>query len=332
MPGIFSRWQPAYDEAGIATFPVDAERKAPTVGNYLRAGRPASREWAAKFPEADALGFACGPRNRLTVVDVDAPNENLLADVLDRFGPSPIIIRTASGKYHVWYLHGGERRKIRAPGLDGPVDILGGGYAVAPPSRSAKGEYQFIAGSLADLGQLPTMAQACPANDPAEISPAKPGSRNESLFRACLRVAPDCLDFDMLLARAAVLNGGGLPPEEVARTAQSAWRYQCEHRNGLAGGRFVVIDLAAAQILRASPDASYLYQLLKAEHWGRDFFITNSWAKSLPLSLERLQNARRFLLRHNLIALVRRPKRGEAAVYRFASPGAVSQGDQGRGV
>jgi hypothetical protein len=79
-----------------------------------------------------------------------------LADALNRHGSSPLIVRTASGKWHGYYRHNGERRQIR-PVRDVPIDILGGGYAVAPPSRFTKGEYEFIQGTLDDLACLPFM-------------------------------------------------------------------------------------------------------------------------------------------------------------------------------
>jgi hypothetical protein len=50
----------------------------------------------------------------------------------------------------------GERRQIR-PDPDVPIDILGGGYVVAPPSKVAKGDYEFLQGSLDDRDRLPAL-------------------------------------------------------------------------------------------------------------------------------------------------------------------------------
>ena len=60
MAGVFGTWQPIYAEAGLTTFPVDADAKKPAIGNPLKAGRNASAQWALKFSETNALGFACG--------------------------------------------------------------------------------------------------------------------------------------------------------------------------------------------------------------------------------------------------------------------------------
>ena len=101
--GVFPIWQPRYAARGIATFPVRIiERengktdKVPATKGYLRTGIQGSAELARKFAHIDALGFACGRRNRITVLDIDTEDENVLADAQSRHGSTPLIIRTAS--------------------------------------------------------------------------------------------------------------------------------------------------------------------------------------------------------------------------------------------
>ncbi len=55
----------------------------------------------------------CGQRSRITVLDVDSKDERILADALGRHGKRAVIARTGSGKFHFWYKHNGERRRIR---------------------------------------------------------------------------------------------------------------------------------------------------------------------------------------------------------------------------
>jgi hypothetical protein len=93
----FAQWQPKYAAHGIATFPVTADKRPATKG-YLRTGLRGSGQLALKFQNASALGFACGPRNKITILDVDTTDERMLADALDRHGSTPLIVRTASGK------------------------------------------------------------------------------------------------------------------------------------------------------------------------------------------------------------------------------------------
>lgn len=151
-PGIFSRWQPHYAAHNVATFPVliTKNAKRPAVTNYGRVGLPGSAELASKrqFADTNAFGFTTGPRSNITVLDVDTTDERILANALDHHGQTPLVIRSGSGKFHAYYRNNGERRRIR-PWRGLPIDVLGvGGYAVAPPSKAAKGQYEIIQGGL----------------------------------------------------------------------------------------------------------------------------------------------------------------------------------------
>jgi hypothetical protein len=226
VQGVFAEWQPVYAAHGIPTFPVTAEKRPATKG-YLRTGIRASTLLAQKFAQADALGFACGPRSKLALVDVDSKDERVLAAALSTYGDTPVISRTPSG-YHAWYRHNGERRSIR-PLHDAPLDVLGGGYAVVPPSRVAKGGYDFIQGGLDDLNRLPIMRPP-PAPARAAGTSETPaihlGHRNSALWKHCMRQAHHCDDFDALLDVAHTFNENCLPPleeAEVVKTAKSAW-------------------------------------------------------------------------------------------------------------
>jgi hypothetical protein len=79
--GVFPTWQPRYAAHGIPTFPVTAEKKPATTG-YLSTGLSGSAKLARKFTDAEAFGFACGLRNKLTLADIDSTDERVLADAL----------------------------------------------------------------------------------------------------------------------------------------------------------------------------------------------------------------------------------------------------------
>jgi Bifunctional DNA primase/polymerase, N-terminal len=199
MTGVFAEWQPAYAEHNIPTFPCRPDKR-PAVANYGRFGLPASRTLAF-CSGADAFGFMCGKRSGVTVLDWDSTDERGFAEALDRHGKTPIIARSASGHFQAWYRHGGERRLIR-PRRDVPLDILGGGYVVAPPSQVQRGQYQFLEGSLDDLGNLPTLldAPAIVPDAPADWGAMRDGQgRNDALFRLLGRAAHNCDDLDQLL-------------------------------------------------------------------------------------------------------------------------------------
>lgn len=163
--GLFAEWQPRYAERGIATFPV--RNKRPAVKGYLKAGMRASQEFASKFPGEGAFGLAC--RNSgITVLDVDTPDERVLADAMSEFGPTPFVVRSGSGNHQAWYRHNGERRRVRPDHR--PIDILGDGFVVAPPSIGAKGIYTILTGSLDDLAGLPAMRAVLSRPLPSPLS------------------------------------------------------------------------------------------------------------------------------------------------------------------
>ena len=160
--GIFRGMQPVYAEHGIATFPVGADKK-PAITHYQRLGLRGSGKLVPRHAHAIGLGFMSNARNRIAVLDYDDTDERGFADALSRHGDTPIKVKTASGKWHAYYRHNGERRLIR--GLDAsPIDILGsGGFAVAPPSEIPdKGSYEFIEGGLDDVDRLPVMRNLPP--------------------------------------------------------------------------------------------------------------------------------------------------------------------------
>jgi Bifunctional DNA primase/polymerase, N-terminal len=158
MPQIIAQWQPRYAAVGIPTFPLVAndDRKRSFVRNYLRMGLPASHQLVMKGLDADALACMAGQRNKLTLIDIDAQGsegERLLADTQCSCGRSRFIVRTGRGGFHAYYRHNGEPRRIR-PDPRTPVDLLGGGVVVLPPSHGASRRYEIIHGRIDDLPDL----------------------------------------------------------------------------------------------------------------------------------------------------------------------------------
>lgn len=327
--GIFGQWQPRYAEAGLAAFPV--EGKKPLVSHYLRAGLRASRRFADRFADAPALGLACS-RSRLTIVDVDTPDERVLADALAEYGQTPIIVRSGSGHYQAWYRNRGEPRKIRPD--DRPIDILGGGFVVAPPSHGAKGDYEFIEGSLADVASLPFMRKLAtsPANDAAALlvaeldSPAaETGKRNDTLFREAMRAARRCGSLEELLAHVSTVNDGFAPPlphSEAVSVAQKAWGYEAAGKNRFGQEQAVQLSRSEVMTLSAKPDAFVLLSILRLHNWGRPtFIVANEMATTMPPSgwaRKRFAAARSDLMQFGFLEQVRAAsQRQGAALYRF---------------
>ena len=298
---LFAEWQPRYAEHGIATFPV--REKRPAVRGYLKLGSATSARLAEKFSDAEAIGFALGKRSKITVLDVDTPDERVLADALDQHGQTPVIVRSGSGNFHAWYRWNREPRKIRSF-AEKPVDILGGGFVVAPPSRGTKSNYQFIEGSLDDLDSLPILRDVeiatpprSPASTPFEV--VTEGRRNRMLWEHCMRSARFCDDFDALLDVARTHNQAFVPSlsdDEVSKVARSAWSYtqRGENRFGRPG---VFFDAEEANRLIASDqDAFILVAFLRLNNGPESaFMVANKLADKFGWTRKRLAHARRRL-------------------------------------
>ena len=104
----------------------------------------------------------------MTILDVDT-NDGALADALDHHGHTPdhrpLWLGQPSGLVSL------ERRKapIR-PESEKPIDILGSGFVVAPPSRGIKIELPVHQGDLDDLDQLPVLRGIAIATPPLSLS------------------------------------------------------------------------------------------------------------------------------------------------------------------
>jgi hypothetical protein len=327
----FRNWQPEYAAHNIPTFPVQIEpdRKKPMVSNYCRFGIPASTGISRKYPDATAIGFMAGKRSRLTILDVDTTDERVLADALNRHGQTPLIVRSGSGHHQAWYKNNGEARQIRPFGPDNPIDILGGGFVVAPPSRAIKGDYQFIQGGLDDLNSLPVLrnihldiATEHISVDLPPQGPVSQGNRNTALWEYCMKQAHHCADFDILLDKAKTRNEGNNKPPmtdtEVFKIAKSAWEYTVTGQNRFGKGiRLAAIE--ANSIMGSNPDAYLLLKYLRDQNGPqRIFMVANGLHETFRWSRQRFAKARSYLMEHGHLSRVRgASSQAGVALYRW---------------
>jgi Bifunctional DNA primase/polymerase, N-terminal/Primase C terminal 1 (PriCT-1) len=335
--GLFPRSQPEWAAHRIATFPVTvtaAGVKKPAVKHYGKLGLRASAQLAQKrsFANIDGVGFMAGPHSKITVIDIDDPDERLLTEVLDRHGSTPFIVRTASGKHHAYYRHSNERRRIR-PWRDLPLDLLGsGGFVIAPPTLiSGKGAYEIIAGNLDDLRRLPPIHNLDlePATEissgPELIIPEKlpqVGQRNNGLWRHCMRHAQRCDQFDDLLDEARTFNMAldtPLSDSEVTNTAASAWGYTMHGLNRFGQhGVWSSSEEIAAMMHSQNQDAFLLLTFLRGYNGPHALFMcANALAEKFGWTRHRLAAARSRLIELNYIMPVRQAGRGNPALFRW---------------
>jgi hypothetical protein len=326
-PGVFAVNQPIYAERNIPTFPLRGN-KVPAIGNYQKIGLPASSKLAMnhRFRAASGIGFMTNARTRITVLDVDTTDERVLADAMSRHGSTPLVARTASGKFHAYYRHNGEHRKIR-PFNGLPIDLLGNnGLVVATPSRFEKGAYAFIQGSLDDLERLPVMRgldsvlySSASSQIPATLPKGKPedehsvleGIRNDTLWRFCmqqLRITD--ADIDAIVAAAIVRNTTFKPPlpeSEAVKIATSAWKRTAQGRNWFGNG---TVALQHDEVDELPQDAAWLLMKLRRHNWGREFIIAQAMAETLEWTVKRLIAAKVELERRGKIRCIRNQKGG----------------------
>lgn len=324
---LFAEWQPRYAAVGLPTFPVTGKR--PLVRGYLKVGLRASAELAKTFPNAPAIGVPVGERTKLTVLDVDAPDESLLRKAISQFGETPFIVRTGSGHFQAWYRHNGEARSIR-PFPDLPVDVLGRGFVVAPPSLGLTGRYAIIRGSLEDLRRLPVMRpQVLRRLDLSpHVASVTQGRRNKSLFRCALSHARHVDDEETLLDVARTENENACipqpPDDEVVRLVRSAWKIQQEGRN-FVGGRVVPTSFREIdRLAHRSPDALALLMVLRRYHGCREeFALGKAMASKLGWSLPRFRAARSCLEEDGYITCLHPGGKGKHDPPRYALRGTI---------
>jgi hypothetical protein len=326
----FALWQPIYAAHRIATFPIRmiGTQKVPAIRGYGHVGLRGSGQLAEKFRDADMLGFMCGARNKVTVLDADTTEERVLADALTRHGATPLIVRTASGKWHAYYKHNGERRRIR-PWDDRPIDVLGSnGFVVVPQSKIADGHYQIVQGRLDDLDRLPTMRLAetddMPPELPNSASPLRGmrehDGRNRALF---LAIAPTANDIhgaggtrDAQLDVALSHNKECTEPmttNEVSKVVDSVWRLTCKDRNWVGQSDRRQRELSS---FSADPDAFYLLEYLRVTAGAEaTFWIANGVADIFGWSRKRFADARSRIIELGYVKQIKRPWHGQPACY-----------------
>ncbi|MFC4671695.1 bifunctional DNA primase/polymerase [Seohaeicola nanhaiensis] len=328
---IFAAHAHEYAEAGLPAFPVDARHKRPAVKGWQFATPQRARIWAAdaRLGDADGLGIVMGQASGLTEIDVDGVGEAWLAVVLERFGGTPLTVRTASGKSKAWYRHNGEGRRIRPfPGQ--PIDVLGAGFSIAPPSwrEDLGASYAFRTGGLAALDGLPVIKPgALDTGFSRAAEGVQQGERNHALWRYCMTQARHCDDLDALSDVAATWASAFPDPlsaSEVQRCARSAWGYETTGRNflGLIKPQVTEGDRRMDALID-NPDAFTLLMLFQRWHGSRPSFriapTAMSEAKQPPWHHTRIARARDTLIERGFVEEIKPPVRGKRpGLYRLA--------------
>jgi hypothetical protein len=321
VASTFASAQPGYAAMGIATFPFDATqevKRGPLVRHYDRMGLRASRQMAMRFPDAPGLAAMAGARNRFTIIDVDErgpAGERLLADVQRQLGNSRFIVRTGSGGFHAYYRHNGEGRKIR-PNPKQPIDVIGGGAIVLPPSLGFKGNYEIIHGRLDDLARLEPICSNKHA-DPGDLRSAREGNRDNKFWPCVARYAQLAKSLDDLIAFAREMNEMLAEPwsdtevdSEIVKRCNYWWGKTQKGENRFGVGKHVLSTHALIDdLMLRNLDAYALLTLLKRHHWGRQFYFANAIGECLGWGHVRVAAARKALIDEGHVTIIRHATR-----------------------
>jgi Primase C terminal 1 (PriCT-1) len=169
-------------------------------------------------------------------------------------------------------------------------------------------------------GVVPPPQQEPKAAAGAAATNINKGSRNNALFRACMKRAHSCANLDELLAFARDVSAYYQPPmeeSEVMKVANSAWGYteRGENRFGQHGAYFATEEVAA---LLPDPDAFLLLAFLRAHNgpWAQ-FMISNSLCHHLGWRRQRLTAARQRLLDLGYIEQIRPAAQHTPALFQW---------------
>ncbi len=318
-PQPFAEAAPLYERLGLRTFPVRRD-KVPAVQHWRNFGTGSYRKLLATHANCNLGVVNARPPRPLVVVDIDDPDERDWCE--ERFGDTPVKVRTPSGGEH-WFYEGQERRRTRFEGHR--VDILGtGGYGVLPPSYTAAGAYEFIEGRPEDFLTLPTLSvrasndrEPYPTKSPREMRDGD--GRNRMLFDSLRSTAADIIAFDELLEVAHERNrefAETMSDEEIRKVASSVWQYKqrgelmspgCESR--------VVTPISVIEACMEVPDSYFLWAKLKQLHGHKGtkpFSLPTATGRRIMEwgSKERFWRARDHLFATGLLICVQAGEKG----------------------
>ena len=162
-----------YLQLGYSVIPVGKDKK-PLVkwGKYQHTAPDMTEvvNWAQQFPDMQ-LGIVTGAVSGIVVIDIEAGGDSSPY-------PETLTAKTGGDGLHLYYQHPGDTvsNGVRVAEL---VDIRGdGGFVVAPPSSSTKGDYQWMSDPKATkLTLYPgEITESVPAGGSIDLIPV--GKRN----------------------------------------------------------------------------------------------------------------------------------------------------------
>lgn len=315
LPGPFRDEVARLHRAGFPLVPLGggSDGKAPLVSGWAD-GRLTLPQIFGPLHRAGSTVF--GVRlDGLAVLDLDTDDTAVLADLVARFGASPVHVRTPRGRHIYFRAPDGPLPNLRGAGLS--VDVKAGPRAFVVGPGTVRREGGLYAAERGALGVDPLPALRLDAA-PTPSARVPVGGRHEALVRAAAAAARDAADPDALRAALArfrdahCADPASVPDSELADIAGWAWSLRLENRLWAGRESGFTLSRAALDALRPyenESDAIALFVTLSSLHGhapGRRFpldFAAMREAGLSRLSVPRLRAARRTLESAGLLAL-----------------------------
>lgn len=301
---------------GFALLPLGGGKdgKAPLLGNWAESSLSLSRVLGPMHRTGIA---AYGIRlDKLTVIDCDTGDPELVRQIEARFGPSPVHVATPRGM-HLYYRYSNLAPNLRGEGL--PVDVKSGprAYVVGPLSvRPDGGAYRPMKGALG-IDVLPALSAALrPSGGPDAASAVMQGLRHNALVKEARRTVEYVDSMEELVGNLVMfrdltfMDPDGFPDSEVKGIADWMWKRRLEGKLYAGRNSEFRVSRRALDLLRGKPDepfATSLYARLMAEHGhhpGKRFPLSYEAMKAaghVSMSRERFRAARNLLLSVGLL-------------------------------
>ena len=142
-----------YLKRGFSVIPVGKDKKPMLSWEQYQKQRPTEDEIAQWCLEKNPAGVAIitGAISGIVVLDVEVDGDTSGLDI-----PTTPTAKTGGGGRHYFFKHPEHPVKNRVR-IDGrKMDLRGdGGYVVAPPSRSVKGQYEWLVGLDTPFAEMP---------------------------------------------------------------------------------------------------------------------------------------------------------------------------------
>jgi hypothetical protein len=273
--------------------------------------------------------------NGLCVVDCDTNNLETQQLVGERYGSTPVMVRTARGVHY--YFKAGDKvpSSIRREYVSIDFKTGGSSFVVGPGSIRPDGAVYMPTGEpLLSPSALPVFRDSVPPERTYGGKIAK-GHRNTGVWKCARQLAPCCDSeqeiFDNLIGFRDLEceDPDSLPDREVQAIAAWAWKLRCENR--LWGGRNSVVSLNRLVLDRLAQhkhgsDALMIYLIVAANHGhipGKQFAIVpDAMIENglITLSRNRAYRAIHTLIDVDLLQLAKKGRVREPKRYQISHP------------